>query len=148
MDSIIKKVLIENNWDKTNYLLMKDNYITKLRDNYSKTQNTPCLKILEDLSIFYNMKIRYETEKGLNRVLFFSTKKIRQHSCMFLKEQAKKFQVEEVYYIADIDPGYYEVWIDINEGIWVDFEKEIYYYGNNLFQGVSNIINDKPLRSL
>lgn len=94
------------------------------------------------------MKIRYETKNGLKRVLFFSTRKIKQHSSLFIKEQARKFQVGEVYYIADIDPGYYEVWIDNNEGVWVDFEKEIYYYGNNLFQGIINIINNKPVLSI
>lgn len=148
MESVIKKILIENNWNETDYVLMKDNYTIKLKKYYSKTHNIPSQKILEDLSVFYNMKIRYETKNGLKRVLFFSTRKIKQHRSLFIKEQARKFQVGEVYYIADIDPGYYEVWIDNNEGVWVDFEKEIYYYGNNLFQGIINIINNKPVLSI
>lgn len=70
MESVIKKILIENNWNETDYVLMKDNYTIKLKKYYSKTHNIPSQKILEDLSVFYNMKIRYETKNGLKRVFF------------------------------------------------------------------------------
>lgn len=31
MESVIKKILIENNWNETDYVLMKDNYTIKLK---------------------------------------------------------------------------------------------------------------------
>jgi len=148
MDSNIKRKLIESEWDSVDYNLTKESRITKLLENYLKSGHIPSRKILEELSVFYNMKIKFETKRGLKRILFFSAKKIRLHSCLFIEEQAKKFHVEEVYYIADIDPGYYNVWIDNNEGVWVDFEKEIYYYGKGLFNGIVNIINDHNLMYL
>ncbi len=142
----ILNILNQNNWNKFNYQLMQQNYLDKLKKSYSKFDFPIEELLLKKLSVFYNMKLKFE--KDSNKIIFFDIKKINKYRQSFLNLQAAKFNVKKVLYLGDVHPGYVTIWIDENERIWGDYDNIIYLYGNDLYSGIENILKDKVLKRI
>lgn len=142
----ILNILNQNNWNKFNYQLMQQNYLDKLNKSYSKFDFPIEELLLKKLSVFYNMKLKFE--KDSNKIIFFDIKKINKYRQSFLNLQAAKFNVKKVLYLGDVHPGYVTIWIDENERIWGDYDNIIYLYGNDLYSGIENILKDKVLKRI
>ena len=109
----ILNILSQNHWDKFNFQLMQQSYLEKLKRSYSKYDFSIKESLLEKISLFYNMKLKFE--KDSNKIMFFDINKINKYRQSFLDLQAAKFNVNKVVYIGDIHPGYVTIWIDENE---------------------------------
>lgn len=142
----ILNILNQNNWNEFNYQLMQQNYLDKLKKSYSKFDFPIEELLLKKLSVFYNMKLKFE--KDSNKIIFFDIKKINKYRQSFLNLQAAKFNVKKVLYLGDVHPGYVTIWIDENERIWGDYDNIIYLYGNDLYSGIENILKDKVLKRI
>lgn len=142
----ILNILSQNHWDKFNFQLMQQSYLEKLKRSYSKYDFSIKESLLEKISLFYNMKLKFE--KDSNKIVFFDINKINKYRQYFLDLQAAKFNVNKVVYIGDIHPGYVTIWIDENENIWGDYDNIIYLYGNSLYSGIENILKDKKLKTI
>lgn len=146
MNDFIRTILKQNGWDYRTYLLMREEYGKKIKKAYLKYSFPITAEMEESLSLFYNMKFRYNISFNKyvsNMLLCFDIKKSSKYKQEDLDWQAQKFGVSSVIHIADIKPGYQNIWMDESEGIWGDFENEICYYGSSLFEGIENIINNK-----
>ena len=136
MNQYIKDVLIKNGWDAKSYSYMKSEYKTRILKAYSKYTYEMTDEILEYLALFYNIKIRCQSN---NLIICFNIKKSNRYRQMALDWQAEKFGVHQVIHIADLNPGYENLWMDESGGIWGDFEQYINFYGKNLCLAVETI---------
>ncbi len=146
MNDFIRTILKQNGWSYNTYLLMRDEYEKKIKKSYLKYSFPITAEMQENLSLFYNMKFRYNILFNgyvSNMLLCFDIKKSSKYKQEDLDWQAQKFGVNSVIHIADIKPGYQNIWMDEGGGIWGDFENEICYYGSSLFEGIENIIDNK-----
>lgn len=137
----ILSILKQNHWDEFNFQLMKQTYLDKLKRSYSKYDYPMKDSLLEKMILFYNMKLKFETNS--DKILYFDVKKINKYRQSFLNMQAVKFSVKSVVYLGDIHPGYITVWIDEDEKVWGDYDNIIYLYGNNLYDSVENILRNR-----
>ena len=137
----IKKILIHNHWDEFNYRMMKDCYINKLKQAYSKFEYPMNDNVISKIALFYNMKLKV----GNSDILYFDVKKIKKYTPNAVLKIAAKLGVNNVIYLADIHPGYLTVWIDEQERVWAKYDNLIYYYGNNIFNGIQNIVSGNIL---
>lgn len=131
----ILRILKQNHWNKFNFELMKQNYLDKLKHNYSKYDYPMTSALLEKITIFYNIRLKFA-----NQELFFDIKKINKYRQAFLNLQAAKFGVKKIVYLGDIHPGYITIWLDEQEQVWGDYDDIIYLYGRGLFNGIENIL--------
>lgn len=134
-------ILKRNNWNVEMYNLNKDTYINKIRKGYSKFDFPLTDTNVTLLSVFYNMNVKYNADSR-NESLSFRLKKSLKYSQQYLYQKAEKFDVKRVIHIADINPGYFMIWLDENDGIWGDYEETIYFYGNAM-NGLENLFRDK-----
>lgn len=99
---------------------------------------------MQDLSLFYNLTLNFSG----NNKLYFNVKKSLKYSQQFLDSLAQKASATNMIHIADRDPEYYSVFLDENGGVWqLDIQK-FTYYGKPLTEGLLNIINKKPFKTI
>lgn len=129
---------------------MKDEYIKQIKKSYAKYSFVLSSEMLEDLTLFYNMKLRYEliNKNGWtsNMILRFNVKKSSMFSQESLDWQAEKLNVDCVIHIADIDPGYESIWLDEKGRVWGDYDQSVCFYGSTIFEGVENIITNRGIK--
>lgn len=124
--------------------MMKDCYIDKLRQSYSKFDYPLNERIISKIALFYNMKLKLNKSD----ILYFDFKKIKKYGPEAMQKQALKLKVNKVIYLADIHPGYLTVWLDEQERVWVDYDNHIYYYGSDIFRGIQNIVSGNIIETI
>lgn len=149
MNDFIKTLLKQNGWDCKTFFVMKAEYIKQIRKTYDKYSFVLSSEMLEDLALFYNMKLRYELLYNgwtSDMILNFNIKKSSKYTQESLDWQAKKLHVDCVIHIADINPGYQNIWLDEQGRVWGDFEQYICFYGSTIFEGIENIITNRGIK--
>lgn len=136
----IENILKDNNWNEVDYMLTGESRLRKIKVLFQKVQFPVIDTMLEQIALFHKMVIKFITKNNDKCTISFCTDKIKHFRPVYLNELKEVLRSEAIFFIADIHPAYFSLWINEKGYVWAVFEDIAKLCGENLFECIENIV--------